>query len=59
MKALILPLVLMAAVVCNSFAGPNLPQPVEGGLKCQTCKGTGFNGNFNCFSCKGTGRFSY
>lgn len=30
------------------------------GMKCPTCKGTGFWGESSCLACKGTGRqFSY
>ena len=30
----------------------------ENGMRCSTCHGTGFQGQYNCFMCKGTGRDS-
>jgi hypothetical protein len=40
----------------NSFRNVEDHSKCEGGVKCSSCKGSGFNGNYNCPACKGSGR---
>lgn len=48
---------IIVAVTCAALVGGAVAV-YAGGMRCLSCKGTGFFGNSNCLSCKGTGRSS-
>ena len=46
---------IIIAVTCAAIAGSAVAV-YAGGMRCMSCKGTGFFGNAPCLICKGTGR---
>ena len=47
---------VFAGVFTNSHSHKHGSNLNNGQIRCNFCRGTGFNGNFNCPMCRGTGR---
>jgi DnaJ-class molecular chaperone len=49
--------ILIVTTICTAIIGSAIGV-YAAGMRCSSCNGSGFKGNFNCTMCKGTGRSS-
>ena len=47
--------ILIITTICTAIIG-GVIGAYAAGMRCSSCNGSGFRGNFDCLMCKGTGR---